>query len=97
MAYHHFHGIEEVTRILTHFLKPGGTLIIADLVKREGIFDKRQDVHHIVAHKGGFAEEDMKKLFEGAGLKHSTFKPTFNVKHNGDELEIFLATGVKEA
>ncbi len=32
-AYHHLPSIEDTTKILVHFLKPGGTLMVVDLVR----------------------------------------------------------------
>ena len=34
MAYHHFADIAETTRVLAFFLKPGGSLLVADIMKR---------------------------------------------------------------
>lgn len=35
MAYHHFVSIDDITKTLLFFLKPGGTLLIADLVRSQ--------------------------------------------------------------
>ena len=34
MAYHHFPSVEQVTRDIVEYLKPGGTLAVADIAAR---------------------------------------------------------------
>ncbi|KAH7928135.1 S-adenosyl-L-methionine-dependent methyltransferase [Leucogyrophana mollusca] len=97
-SYHHFTSIEDVTRILVSHIKPGGSLMVADLLKEEfagEIFPS--DVHHLVAHKGGFEETDMRAVFEGAGLRNFTFELAAEAKRFGHPVKIFLAKGDKIA
>ena len=64
--------INETTRILATFLKPGGSLLIADFLKDSGTRPMDDTMlepfKHVVAHKGGFAEAEMRATFEQAGL-----------------------------
>lgn len=96
-AYHHFTSIEDVTRILAFFLKPAGALLVVDLAKLEksdhGIFSDH--VHHIVPHKGGFEEADIRTAFEGAGLSSFSFNKAISAKKNGHDVKLFIAKGVK--
>ncbi|SJL10657.1 uncharacterized protein ARMOST_14048 [Armillaria ostoyae] len=72
MAYHHFESTDEITRILAYFLKPGGALLVTDRVSSDAV-PKIEDIPEkyraIVPHKSGFSEEDMRKVFEDAGLE----------------------------
>jgi hypothetical protein len=52
--------------------------------------------HHIVAHKGGFEEADIKAVFEGAGLTNFTFVTATMGKKHGHPVQFFLASGTKE-
>ena len=99
MAYHHFASIVDMTRILVGFLKPGGALIIADLLKGGKGFKPHADVpagwEHAVAHKHGFDEAEIKAVFEGAGLGQFTFNPDIRIGEEGKEMTVFVAKGVK--
>lgn len=95
-AYHHFPSVDDTTRILTSFLKPGGSLLVADLMKKDDgreIFAK--DHHHVVAHTAGFGEEDMRQIFTKAGLVNFDFSHITAVKLHGNDMDVFLARGVK--
>lgn len=95
-AYHHFSSVEDVTRVLTFFLKPGGSLVIADVMKNVAgseMFPK--NTHHVVAHPRGFDEAGLRNIFEGAGLAEFHFTPAFLAKLHGTQTQVFLARGVK--
>jgi len=96
-AYHHFESIEDVTRTLAFFLKPGGSLMVSDILKpsnEDEVFQHGSHAH-IVAHKGGFKEADMRKAFDAAELQDMSFdKVTSGGKH-GRNIDFFLAKGVK--
>ena len=95
-AYHHFTSIDDITRILTFFLKPGGSLLVADLLKAETSHNAFPDnVNHIVAHRGGFEEGDIRKAFEGAGLVSFGFEPVTTAKYGSQSVQLFLAKGIK--
>ncbi|KAG6898456.1 hypothetical protein C0993_006790 [Termitomyces sp. T159_Od127] len=100
-AYHHFPDIDAVTRILVHFLKPGGVLLVIDLAKNTGEdahvgHEHHQLIpdqfHHIVPHRGGLGEPDMRKAFESAGLDSFSFSDNLVAK---DDVRLFLAKGRK--
>jgi len=138
-AYHHFSSIEDTTRILAFFLKPGGALIVLDLIKTDDdpheamkqVIEKALQgdiahVHHthghaapgtddtasahgqvtaqrpapnhdhIVAHKGGFEEHEIKKVFDSANLEQFSFRPAVRVSIGDSKtLNLFLAKGIK--
>ncbi|KAG5727411.1 hypothetical protein E4T56_gene11935 [Termitomyces sp. T112] len=103
-AYHHFPDIDAVTRILTHFLKYGGVFLVVDLAKRTGDHAHEQGhghehhqlipdhVHHIVPHRGGLGESDMRRAFESAGLNSFSFDDSLVAKHDS---RLFIAKGIK--
>ncbi|KNZ79965.1 hypothetical protein J132_08442 [Termitomyces sp. J132] len=103
-AYHHFPDIDAVTRILTHFLKYGGVFLVVDLAKRTGEHAHEQGhahehhqlipdhVHHIVPHRGGLGESDMRRAFESAGLNSFSFDDSLVAKHDS---RLFIAKGIK--
>lgn len=85
-----------MTRTLASYLKPGGALMVADIMKRtdgQEIFDKSH--HHVVAHVDGFDEEDMKRIFTQAGLGDYEFSHFTSMKLGGREQNGFLAKGIK--
>lgn len=125
-AYHHFTSIQDVTNTLAYFLKPGGHLLVVDLLKgynhhqhqhhkghnhnrdaghtHEGKHEDAptqalfpESVHHFVPHVGGLDEEDMRKVFESAGLGSFSFELVIDAMKNGQEVKLFLAKGVKPA
>ena len=101
-SYHHFASIEDITRTLAFFLKPGGSLVVADIKAED---DQRQlipESHHgLVPHTHGIAEEKLRTTFEGAGLGQFVMKDAgkedmAHFGHNG-EITWFIARGVKPA
>lgn len=112
MAYHHFESINDLTKILAFFLKPGGSLMVADkerpsektaetVVHAEDTSVEKTAEKHI-GHAHGFTEEDIKSAFEGAGLKsvsHEHVASATPLKGNGNypDVGIFLAQAVKPA
>ncbi|KAK0194599.1 S-adenosyl-L-methionine-dependent methyltransferase [Armillaria mellea] len=101
MAYHHFESTDEVTRILAYFLKPGGALLVIDEVSSDAV-PTNEDINEyyeaIVPHKTGFTEEDMRKVFEGAGLESFSLNviPGATIDMHGLKgCKLFLAKGIK--
>ncbi|KAK0498979.1 S-adenosyl-L-methionine-dependent methyltransferase [Armillaria luteobubalina] len=101
VAYHHFESTDEITRILAYFLKPGGALLVTDRVSPDAV-SNTEDIPGkygaFIPHKSGFSEEDMRKLFEGAGLE--SFSMNIIPGATMDMLglkgqKLFLAKGVK--
>ncbi|KAI9508821.1 S-adenosyl-L-methionine-dependent methyltransferase [Russula earlei] len=100
MAYHHIPSVQDVTRELVAYLKPSGTLAVADIARveeDEGEPPIMAKYEHIVAHTRGFAERDMRALFEGAGLQNVAFERFTTSKKEGRDVQLFLATGTKPA
>lgn len=111
MAYHHFAAVDDVSRELVNYLKPGGTLAVADIADAELPGDPDGDggaqpppppplmagYEHIVAHTRGFSEEHIRALFVGAGLENVSFELFTSAKRQGRDVHFFLATGTKPA
>lgn len=98
MAYHHFGDIVQTTKILAYFLKPGGSLIVADILKAPNVsvaLFADHNVEHIVPHQKGFDEADMKRTFEAAGLEFATFEKAAGAKKDDQTVEFFLARASK--
>jgi len=99
-AYHHFESIEAVTRTLAFFLKPGGSLMVSDIImptNGEGVFT-HSAAHDMVPHKSGFDDADMRKVFDGACLQDMSFEKVTSVNlvmNGGHPVDYFLAKGVK--
>ena len=107
MAYHHFAAVDDVSRELVGYLKPGGTLAVADIADVGLLGDGGSGAppplpimaghEHIVAHTRGFSEEDIRALFVGAGLENVSFELFTSAKRQGRDVHFFLATGTKPA
>ncbi|KAL1753379.1 S-adenosyl-L-methionine-dependent methyltransferase, partial [Schizophyllum commune] len=97
-SYHHFPSIEEITRKLARTLKPGGVLMVADLVKVEGaedLYTEHGDASLVYYH-GGIAEADIRTTFEEAGLSEPHYSVhDIEAKRKGQPVEFFLITGRK--
>lgn len=91
-SYHHFPSIVDVTRVLVSYLKPGGSLLVADMAKSE--YPMLQ-AHHPVPHKSGFDAEDMRAVFEAARLHSFSFAEVATVEFTGHPVTMFLASGKK--
>ncbi|OBZ75916.1 hypothetical protein A0H81_04916, partial [Grifola frondosa] len=95
-AYHHFASVEETTRVLAGYLKPGGVLLVSDVLSdAEGSVIFPAHTHHVIAHKHGLSEADMRRTFEGAGLTDFELAELFECKIFGKDITVFLAKGVK--
>jgi 2-polyprenyl-3-methyl-5-hydroxy-6-metoxy-1,4-benzoquinol methylase len=97
-AYHHFESIESVTRTLSFFLKPGGSLMVADILKSSNVDQAFQhDATHdkTVAHRGGFEEEEIRKAFNAADLQDIFFDKVTSARKHGFTVDFFLAKGMK--
>ncbi|KAI0699194.1 S-adenosyl-L-methionine-dependent methyltransferase [Cerioporus squamosus] len=97
-SYHHFPSIDDTTRILASFLKPGGSLLVADIRASE---DGRElfpvTHHHLVPHKHGLSEGAVRAAFEGAGLVGFDMRDVFKarMRPTGEEVQWFVVRGVK--
>ena len=100
MAYHHFASVKDVTRELVAHLKPRGTLAVADILRveaDEGEPPIMAKYEYMVAHTRGFTEEEMRGVFEGAGLENVAFERFAFGKKECRDVQFFLATGTKPA
>lgn len=52
-------------------------------------------VHHIVAHKAGFTEDDIRDTFTSAGLVSFYMEAAISVKKYDKDFQLFLAKGTK--
>ena len=52
---------------------------------------------YMAAHMRGFTEEDMRGVFEGAGLENVAFERFAYAKKEGRDVQFFLAMGMKPA
>ena len=96
-SYHHFPSIPETTRVLASFLKPGGSLLVADIKAEEDgrvIFPEVH--HHLVPHTRGLSEETMREAFGRAGLVGFEMRRSFRAKmrSTGEYVRWFVARGV---
>jgi len=81
---------------LASYLKPGGSLLVADLMKPSFAQEVFPNDEHIVAHKGGFEEADIKAAFEGAGLTNFAFMTATTGWKHERSVQFFLASGSNE-
>ncbi|KAJ7247613.1 S-adenosyl-L-methionine-dependent methyltransferase [Mycena haematopus] len=88
-AYHHFKSINNITRTLSFFLKPGGCLLVADFMQ------SAEPVPEDVPNKRGFTEEDIQGAFVGAGLEDVSIDPFTEARFHGQIVKLFLAKGTK--
>ncbi|KAJ7084805.1 S-adenosyl-L-methionine-dependent methyltransferase [Mycena belliarum] len=90
-AYHHFASINDITRTLFFFLKPGGCLLVTDFMR------SAEPVPEDVPNAGGFDEADIRAAFVGAGLDAVGFDRFTKARFHGQMVDLFLAKGTKPA
>lgn len=89
-----------MTRTLVDFLKPGGLLLVVDLLKDENVdaeelFPEHTN-HDIVAHQGGLSKTQMEEAFvTAASLGSFKLDNAINAKKRGRPVILFLAQGTK--
>ncbi|EKM83148.1 hypothetical protein AGABI1DRAFT_69361 [Agaricus bisporus var. burnettii JB137-S8] len=99
-AYHHFDDITVMTRALVEFLKPGGMLLVLDLLKDENVdteelFPEHRK-HDIVAHRGGLSKAQMEEAFVAAtGLQSFKMSDAIKARKRGHPTTLFLAQGIR--
>ncbi|RPD55676.1 S-adenosyl-L-methionine-dependent methyltransferase [Lentinus tigrinus ALCF2SS1-7] len=102
-SYHHFASIDDITRTLVSFLKPGGSLLVADIKAEADNRELFPESHHgMVPHTHGIAEARLRETFEGAGLAAFVMKDAAKMDMKqwgmeGKETTWFIARGVKQA
>lgn len=85
-----------MTKRLAAFLKPSGVLVVIDHIITEKTKEGEEKDHieqpyrHVVA-RFGFMKEEMKEIYEGAGLKMDVFEE-LPKSVEGDK-DLFIATG----
>ncbi|KAL1975038.1 hypothetical protein VTN31DRAFT_5242 [Thermomyces dupontii] len=103
-ALHHFEDPQLAVNRLAERLRKGGALCVLDNVYAPGLAEEHKRLHPETAatvHKSGFTEEEMRELFENAGLgdgfSFSVVERPFEMKLNGQKITrtIFLARGAK--
>ncbi|KAI0062076.1 S-adenosyl-L-methionine-dependent methyltransferase, partial [Artomyces pyxidatus] len=102
MAYHHFASYKDMTRVLAYFLKPGGSILVVDIMKDDaGTEVIPQQFHHVVPHTAGISESEMRDAFEGAALEDFVFEKAGMAKRPdrvgqlGTSFNFFIAKGTK--
>jgi len=98
-SYHHFDDIATMTEALASFLKPGGSLLVIDLLRDDnldidGLFPEHRE-HNIVAHRGGFTQVEIEDAFVAAGLTSLEFNEGIKAKKKGQPVTLFIAQGIK--
>ena len=89
-------SVDSITRILTSFLKPGGSLLVVDIVNDGTGVEPMADFSHVVPHTYGFTVEEMKKLFEGAGLTEIAVTISIEkLRPHKHDVDFFIAKGVR--
>ncbi|PPQ63537.1 hypothetical protein CVT24_004767 [Panaeolus cyanescens] len=99
MAYHHFPDCNEMTRILKSHLKPNGGLCVIDKLKPEAkeadSVSFPEDVKKMTTlHLFGFVEEEIRAIFEQAGLKDISFDFGFDGQWGEHKFKAFIAKGI---
>ncbi|KAF2753296.1 S-adenosyl-L-methionine-dependent methyltransferase [Pseudovirgaria hyperparasitica] len=73
LGFHHFEDPADAAKKLATRLKPGGVLLLIDLLSDDGTaFNDHDAVKSIQKH--GFTESDMQKIYDNAGLSRFSFK-----------------------
>lgn len=74
--------------------------MVLDMIKPETLSEETEHVvpehvRHIVPHTHAFSEEDVRFVYQSAGLEEFTFKNTGSLKIGGKEVNLFIAKGTK--
>ncbi|KAK3080313.1 hypothetical protein LTS18_002508 [Coniosporium uncinatum] len=99
LGFHHFGDQAAALQRLAERLRPGGVVLIVDLRGDHPMHGKGHPAMKTI-HRGGFEEEEVKRLFEGVGLVEFGFQtlPEKMRMKKGDstfEREVFVAKGRK--
>jgi ubiquinone/menaquinone biosynthesis C-methylase UbiE len=100
-GYHHIADVRTVTKTLAFFLKPGGKLVVIDMMPHDGNDFLHTDTHymsaaHTVSHKHGFTESEMEGILEEAGLTGITLIPSVaHITYEEKGISLFIAHGIK--
>lgn len=66
LGFHHFDNPQLGAERLVARLKPGGVLLIIDFLLHDGRLEASHPASHTITHHG-FSEEEIRKIFVGAG------------------------------
>ncbi|CAE6465986.1 unnamed protein product [Rhizoctonia solani] len=96
-AYHHLDDINETTKALASYLKPGtGTLVITDFIASPEAASLLSHHEHVVVNASGFTEELIRSAFvDAGGLQEFSFKPAFQLSWNEKTADLFVAKAVR--
>jgi hypothetical protein len=94
-----------MTSALSTFLKPGGSLIVIDLLeKMHPVGDAKSLQERLpgvntgdIISRSHFVKEDVEKIFTDAGLAMEIFEETFGFEMFENVAKMFIASGVKNA
>ncbi|KAK7053147.1 hypothetical protein VNI00_003766 [Paramarasmius palmivorus] len=77
MAYHHLPSMEETTKDLAVYLKPGGKLLVVDWIRPETETRMPAETYKNISQimkVPGIGEEEMKEVFERGGLRFRSYE-----------------------
>ena len=109
-SYHHIDDTTEITRILAGYLAPGGSLLVADILKAVPNDTAGGDAQaepkpeeellhhfrHVVPHRSGFSEDELRVTFEKARLSGFECKNVFSARLHEQDVDFFLARGERK-
>lgn len=95
----------EATKVLAGFLKPSGSLIVAEFaalphLQADQLFKDaaKQDLDsasHTVVHRDGMTEDKLADIFLKGGLQKGSFVPAFAARVMNMDMSVIIGEGVK--
>ncbi|KAK7053148.1 hypothetical protein VNI00_003767 [Paramarasmius palmivorus] len=99
MTYHYLPDINDTTRALASFLKPGGTLLVIDWVQPAIPLELSEEQRSLIKVPG-ISEQEMRAAFDDAGLQFRSYEPVVTMDDSVEDKQIhntaFLACADKE-
>ena len=86
MTLHHLNDVPGAIRKLCQLLKPGGSIVLADLCKEDGSFHTEVKVPHF-----GFEPEEIERVLNSEGLKNIKTAIAFEITRNNKNYPVFCA------
>ncbi|KAG8933959.1 hypothetical protein FRC02_010894, partial [Tulasnella sp. 418] len=97
LSYHHIDQVQEITNNLVEYLVAGtGVLLVVDLIRTEHTIARHIVKKHI-SHVGGFEENEIREMYEKAGLKDFSWIFVGNWEWEGTPISMFMAKGTRPA
>jgi len=88
MTLHHVRDLAPLFRQFREHLRPGGQVALADLDAEDGTFhDQTDDVFHL-----GFDRSQVLDLLQAAGFEGTRATTAHEIRRNGRDYPVFLAT-----